>query len=561
MYWNSSVPSGTALGLQIRTSKDEAGLTIAPFVGPDGTADTFYTVSGGQLWAGHDGDQWVQYKVGMKTTDDSITPYLFDLAIDYNLLPYPPTSIYPANFQLINTSSPEFRWAFSDPDNGTQGVFLVQLDNDAGFSSIDTSSGEITCSTNSWTPPTPIPDGKWNWRVKAKDSDGDWSDYNSTTFSVTIDTTPPVSTHVITGRIGWNGWATSAVNVTVSAVDATSGVAWSRYRLDNGSWTNYTTVFAVSAEGHHSVDYYSKDVANNTEAIKKVEFKIDTVPPILVVSAPADGLLTNSSPVEVTGSTEIGAIVKLNRVAVAVESGLFTSNMVLTEGDNVINLTAFDEAGNHRTVMRSVVLDTRAPVLDVGVLPALTNRSAQTLTGKAVDAHQVQVFVDGKSVPLLNGFFKANLTLMEGMNEILVVAQDLAGNMNRTTRKAVLDTIPPNIVILEPTWTKTKNSTANIRGRTEPNAHVFINGKELAVDANGGFNCSVTLRQGHNAFTIKAIDPAGNENHKGLSLERSSEPTKTRVGSECMPIIILVVLCAVAGVSIHLWYLRKKGHY
>jgi len=560
LSWNFSVPDGTYLGLQLRTAKDEAGLATAYFVGPAGATDAFYTYTGHDpIWSGHNGDQWIQYFLTMTTTNDSITPYLFDISIDYNLLPYPPTSIYPANLQTINTSRPQFQWVFSDPDNGTQGVFLVQLDNSSDFSSVDITSGEITCSTGSWRPSDPIPDGTWYWRVNTKDSDGDWSGYNSTTFTVTIDTTPPRTECVLFGTVGLKDWYTSKVDASLRLYGMTGSLAWTRYRLDGGPWTNYTSSFMVPGEGHHTLEYYSKDVANNTEVIRTTEFKIDTIPPLLKVDEPLDGSLTNLTPAKVSGSTEAGATVIVNGVAIVVSTGLFNSTMSLNEGDNIINTTAFDEAGNHNTILRTVTLDTKAPELDVEALPSLTNRSAQALTGKAYDLHPFKVFVDGKEVVVLNSAFKNDVVLKEGPNEFVITAQDLAGNINRTVRRTVLDTIPPVIEILEPKWTKTKSNMVYIQGRTEPKAQVLFDGKELAVDAKGNFNHTVSLRLGQNVFNFKAIDPAGNENHKDLTLVKISEPTRTHLDSECTPLILILVLCAIAGASAYLWYLRRKG--
>jgi hypothetical protein len=84
----------------------------------------------------------------------------------------------------------------------------------------------------------------------------------------------------LSGTIGENDWYIGDVTVTLTASDAgPSGVDYTKYRIDSGSWKTYTAPFTVTTDGVHRVDYYSVDKAGNRESTKFVSFKIDKTAP------------------------------------------------------------------------------------------------------------------------------------------------------------------------------------------------------------------------------------------------------------------------------------------
>ncbi|MDY6916368.1 MAG: hypothetical protein SVP26_00220 [Chloroflexota bacterium] len=80
LQWCATGASGTQMKFQIATNDDNA---TWDFKGPDGTAGTYYTVSGGDLWAGHDGDRYVRYKAFLSTTQPGNTPVLNKVGVTY----------------------------------------------------------------------------------------------------------------------------------------------------------------------------------------------------------------------------------------------------------------------------------------------------------------------------------------------------------------------------------------------------------------------------------------------------------------------------------------------
>ncbi len=88
------------------------------------------------------------------------------------------------------------------------------------------------------------------------------------------DTTPPVTTHTLSGPAGANGWYVGPVQVTLSASDDSTGVAATYL-----GGTPYTGPRTYSAQGLTTFTYYSVDGAGNTETIKTASFWIDSVSP------------------------------------------------------------------------------------------------------------------------------------------------------------------------------------------------------------------------------------------------------------------------------------------
>lgn len=108
-----------------------------------------------------------------------------------------------------------------------------------------------------------------------------------------IDKTAPTTSHSLdpSEPNGENGWYTSNVTVTLTSTDATSGVDYTEYRIDSGSWEKYTNAFTVSEDGNHTIDYYSVDNAGNDESVNSVSFKIDKTEPIINITNPKKGCL------------------------------------------------------------------------------------------------------------------------------------------------------------------------------------------------------------------------------------------------------------------------------
>lgn len=149
--------------------------------------------------------------------------------------------------------------------------------------------------------------------------------------------------------------------------------------ITNGYSVTYTPASALG-DGSHTVTVNVRDHDGNAAAEKSTTYTVDTVPPTLNVTSPADGLVTSSTALNVAGMTNdatsspVTVTIKLNGVdqgSVTVGSdGTFSKSITLAEGGNTIEVTAMDAAGKSSSVTRTVTLDTSSPqVVSASIAP------------------------------------------------------------------------------------------------------------------------------------------------------------------------------------------------
>lgn len=140
--------------------------------------------------------------------------------------------------------------------------------------------------------------------------------------------------------------------------------------ITNGYSVTYTPASAVR-DGSHTVTVTVSDNDGNAATAKSTTFTVDTVPPTLNVSAPAEGISVNTQSLTVAGTTNdstsspVTIRITLNgtdqgNVSVGA-NGSFSKTISLAEGNNSIVITATDAAGKTSSVTRTVKLDTSVP--------------------------------------------------------------------------------------------------------------------------------------------------------------------------------------------------------
>ena len=73
-------PAGTSVGLQLAANNDNVSWN---YLGPDGTAGTYYTASGTAVTAVLNNNRYMRYRIVLQTDDASSTPSFNEMAIDY----------------------------------------------------------------------------------------------------------------------------------------------------------------------------------------------------------------------------------------------------------------------------------------------------------------------------------------------------------------------------------------------------------------------------------------------------------------------------------------------
>jgi alpha-tubulin suppressor-like RCC1 family protein len=230
-----------------------------------------------------------------------------------------------------------------------------------------------------------------------------------TQTGIHIDRTPPNTT--ITALGGWNN---VAVTIALNPGDALSGVSATYYRLD-GAASQTGTSLSISADGIHTLEYWSVDAADNVEAAHTAQIKIDqTAPTINHTQAP---------PANTNGWNNTGVTVAF--ICADDLSGIASCTapqIVTTEGSQqpVIG-TAIDNAGNTATDPASVNIDETAPAISV----------AADRPANANGWYNAAVLVSFTCADSLSGIDVCPVaqTLLEGANQsVSGAAFDAAGN-------------------------------------------------------------------------------------------------------------------------------------
>ncbi|MFA5832146.1 MAG: RHS repeat-associated core domain-containing protein [Bacteroidota bacterium] len=290
-------------------------------------------------------------------------------------------------------------------------------------------------------------------------------------------------------------------------------------------------------EGLNNITITATDAAGNISTIIRTII-LDSQSPLLIITSPANNLITNQTSVTISGSfsdsNEVVMSVNGN-IVLHDGNGNFTTSVVLSEGTNTITIESIDAAGNISTEMRTVILDTVQPTLVV-TSPnnsLLTQNSLITVNGTVNDSSFVTITINGNAVTAINGIYSSQVALNEGSNTIIIVVTDAAGNISTETRTVVRDSSVPTLTVTIPANNSITNQTSVFVSGTvidSTTASITVNGTLLSIGSNGSFGVVLSLVEGINTITIVATDAAGNSatETKIVRLDTAS-PTVTNI--------------------------------
>lgn len=304
-------------------------------------------------------------------------------------------------------------------------------------------------------------------------------------LAVPLDTTPPTTAYQYDPNtiIGDNGWYRSPITVTLIPTDLTSGVSRTEYRINQGSWQTGTR-FVLADEGEHTVEFYSVDVAGNSETPFPVVLKIDSVAPVAPpppTTTPTTWTPRNdfgfiwSKPNDRSGIA--GAYYKIGSAPTSNLDGTFTELQVVSgiqvpaQGSFDLYVWLRDGAGNvdhtrHTRVPNAFRYDATPPVTTL----ALAGTPGDNGWFRSpVDA--ILTINDDLSGPgtafyrVNNGVWQTGTSVVldqDDKHTLTYYATDVAGNVEATRTTTIrIDTVAPaepQQVSLSPgSWTQVNN--------------------------------------------------------------------------------------------------------
>jgi MYXO-CTERM domain-containing protein len=352
--------------------------------------------------------------------------------------------------------------------------------------------------------------------------------------SVTNDDTPTVA-----------GTTEAGVTVEVELFDG-GGNSLGTFAATVDGAGNWSVDLPQQPEGGYSVTATATDAAGNSSTAGPNIFSIDTTPPPVQITAPADGTVSNNSGpglfittdplqnVTYTVTDSQGNVVDSGSGNADVQGDIAFAILLL--GDDTYTFTAevSDSVGNIGTDSVTYILDTAPPAVGI-VSPAdgsATNDNTPSVVGTAEVGAMITITITdagGNVVETLmatadaNGDWSADAAqLPEGDYAVAVSATDAAGNTAMAGPNGfTIDTMPPALTFDTPAdGTVSNNTTPALSGTVDNDSSVVVRvldaqGNEVQVLAtnvlNGAWDANaLALPEGTYSLEATATDPAGN---------------------------------------------------
>jgi RHS repeat-associated protein len=306
------------------------------------------------------------------------------------------------------------------------------------------------------------------------------------------------------------------------AADPADGSAWAASERD---------IAHADATGHLlcRVDF------DPPARIRSLAVYADVLPPQLQILLPTAGSYVNTqTPTLQLSYSDIGSGVDTGSLAFQVASGALavsctfggtgatcTPSTPIPDGPATITATVKDFAGNvSQPAQVAFTVDTIPPTVTI-TSPAgglLTNQAQQLAAGSI--SEPATVTVNGTAAAVASDLtFALAITLQEGLNSILVVATDRAGNQGQGSVQVTLDTMPPTPVDAQRVTVTTPSGGSSTvsagSGSAEAAATVLLTDAaagttaSASVAADGSFSAAITCGVG-DQIQIVLRDAAGN---------------------------------------------------
>jgi hypothetical protein len=231
--------------------------------------------------------------------------------------------------------------------------------------------------------------------------------------------------------------------------------------------------------------------------------------------------LTGSRLVVVEGTTDDPtARIHVNGVAAVVTGSIYRAEgVVLSDGPNIVTITAADEAGNQASLSLTVHVDTRPPARPTlstpPTLPPAPLEQALTghmLSGTKTPGSSIWIALDGGDWVEVSprddaATWTATLpTLAEGDHVLTLVAKDAVGNASTAkTATLIVDNLPPVVTLILPA--KTNLTPLLIHGTVDDSRTTVTIAGMTARRTQRDFDLALPLTLGANRLALIATSP------------------------------------------------------
>jgi len=252
----------------------------------------------------------------------------------------------------------------------------------------------------------------------------------------------------------------------------------------------------------------------------------DKSKPFIMLRNLSPNIFTQDSCYKIIGKISLSSELKINHDLVTVDSaGNFQHIISLSEGKNILNLTATDSAGNNYKITKNIFYE---KLSQVKLFDSRTNKEISSLDiFSNIINHKMELSTIPFATIMLRrndvdspinmssdstGFFTFSLELDKNISKYELLVTSQTGLKRNYSFVVIFDNDPP-VIELNTTETAVNSSPVMISGRTDANL-LYINEKIIDISNDNSFTSYFDLESGDNIFEIKAIDKAGNQTLK-----------------------------------------------
>jgi len=154
-------------------------------------------------------------------------------------------------------------------------------------------------------------------------------------------------------------------------------------------------------------------------------------------------------------------------------------------------------------------------LFNVDPIPQTTKESKIKVSGSTMPGYKVTI--NDKQVNVTDdGKFEAEIDLVEGPNNVVIIVEDSLGRTAKKVLTIVKDTMGPTIFIDDiPQLIDVREYT--LKGKIEENATLEVNGKKAIINGEN-WEITIPLNFGENKVLLVGKDQLGNETRKELVL-------------------------------------------
>jgi len=437
------------------------------------------------------------------------------------------------------------------------------------WSSSTGDTGTASGTTNWATPDIDLLEGTNTITISAKDTAGNQALKTLAVVYIAPDTkTPEVTiTSPVQADTYTTGDATISVSGTASDDHGLLQIDWNSSTGANGvaSGTDNWSIGTIQlVEGANVITVTAADDAGNKgSATLSVMYTIpDTTAPVVTITAPtsADTFATENNRITLSGNaSDDRGLDKISWTSSSDSSGTAkgTDNWVvdaihLTEGSNVITITAIDTSGNQATDSITVTYtapDTQAPIITISTPSVPSGGTLQTtqgslqIAGSAQDDRSISqiTWSTGNASGVAQGTTSWSIppvSLSEGLNTITVTAEDDAGNKGSASLSVMYtipDTVAPVVTITAPTSADaftSEKSQISLSGTASDDRDLqqitWTSSTGSGGTASGTDKWSISginLAEGVQVITVTATDGAGNRSSDKVTVTYDAADT------------------------------------